>query len=183
MSPLIVPQPANLPRSVYSICDSAVSSIRPDLISCRKRLGFPHMGHPSSKYVTNWSIQQAASGWLSLGNFFGHSAVFITKIQLDVLPDSFSKLQPTSHPNVNSLIEAFLDERTIYMVYGYHGMAVDLGQVGTSPAVRLTESDLASICRSVLSGLQYIHTQLGVGHGNLNRSNVLLCENGDIKIG
>lgn len=70
------------------------------------------------------------------------------------------------------------------MVYGYYGIIVDLAQVGTSPAVRLlTEPDLASICRSVLNGLQYIHSQLGVGHGNITRSNILLCENGDIKIG
>ncbi|KAJ5346806.1 uncharacterized protein N7506_000059 [Penicillium brevicompactum] len=148
----------------------------------KKRLGFPHIGHPSTKYLTNWSVQQSASGWLSLGNYFGHSAVFITKIKADPIPQSFDTLQPAFHVNICSVIEAFLDKSSIYMVYGYYGIIVDLAQVGTSPAVRLTEPDLASICRSVLNGLQYIHSQLGVGHGNITRSNILLCENGDIKI-
>jgi serine/threonine protein kinase len=84
---------------------------------------------------------------------------------------------------VIGLVEAFLENDNFYFVYNFHGFAVDLAQVATTPTVRMTEPDLASICRSILRGLEYIHNQLEISHGNITRSNILLYENGGIKIG
>jgi serine/threonine protein kinase len=81
------------------------------------------------------------------------------------------------------LIEAFQDGVDIYLAYNYHSFAVSLSQVCSTPGIRLAESDLASICRSVLKGLEYIHETLLIAHGNVDSNNILLCHDGAVKIG
>lgn len=131
----------------------------------------------------NWEVNQAGHGLLSLGNYFGYSTVLIkTKTAEKKLP-SFSKLQSAFHENVVGLVEAFYDSKAIHLVYNYYGFAVNLSQVGSTPAVHLSETDLASICRSVLRGLEYIHEQLLIVHGRVNCDNIILCSDGGIKIG
>ncbi|KAJ5456075.1 uncharacterized protein N7458_004339 [Penicillium daleae] len=147
------------------------------------RRGFLHVGHPSQKYALNWKIDQAGSGWLSLGNYFGFSTVLIKKRKTSESQISPTKLQVAFHENLVGLIEAFYDSTAIYLAYNYYGVAVNLSQVSLTPAVRLSEADLSSICRSVLRGLEYIHEQLQIGHGNINGDNILLCSDGAVKIG
>lgn len=87
------------------------------------------------------------------------------------------------HENLVGLVEAFLDGSSVYLAYNYYGFAVSFAQVVSTPAVELSDPDFASVCRSVLRGLQYIHEQLQVGHGKIDSSNVLLCYDGTVKIG
>ncbi|KAJ5235431.1 uncharacterized protein N7469_004599 [Penicillium citrinum] len=148
-----------------------------------KRQGFPHLGHPSQKYSLNWEINQAGLGWLSLGNYFGYSTVLIKKKETRQNQTSFSMLQPAFHPNLVGLVEAFYDDNNLYLAYNYDGLAVSLSQVTTTPAVILGEPDIAGICRSILSGLEYLHEDLKMGHGNVQSSNILLCPDGVVKIG
>lgn len=147
------------------------------------RHGFPHLGHPSQKYSLNWEIDQAGSGWLSLGNYFGYSTVLIKRRKVDKSRTRFSSLQLAFHENIVGLVEAFQDDYAIYLAYNYHGFAVNLSQVASTPAVHLSEPDLAGICRSVLRGLEYIHEQLHMGHGSIDCGNILLCPDGAVKIG
>lgn len=92
-------------------------------------------------------------------------------------------LQSAFHPNLVGLVEAFYDDNNLYLAYNYDGLAVSLSQVTTTPAVILREPDIAGICRSILSGLEYLHEDLRVGHGNIQSSNILLCPDGVVKIG
>lgn len=132
----------------------------------------------------NWEIDQAGSGWLSLGNYFGYSTVFIKRRNnAERQVTSFPKLQVALHENIVGLVEAFYDGISTHFVYNYLGFAVNLSQVGSTPAVQLSETDLASICRSVLRGLEYIHEQLLIVHGRVNGDNIILCSDGAIKIG
>ncbi|CBF84439.1 hypothetical protein AN9024.2 [Aspergillus nidulans FGSC A4] len=147
-----------------------------------ERYGFPHLGHPSQKYSLSWKTDQAGGGWLSLGNYFGFSTVFIKKREVVKPRTGFPKLQRAFHENLVGLIEAFQDGADIYLAYNYHGFAVSLSQVCSTPGIRLAESDLASICRSVLKGLEYIHETLLVAHGNVDSNNTLLCHDGAVKI-
>lgn len=131
----------------------------------------------------NWKINQAGYGWLSLGNYFGYSTVLIKRRDAGRQGASFSKLQVALHENVVGLVEAFYDGISTHFVYNYHGFAVNLAQVGLTPTLELSEKDLASICRSVLRGLEYIHEQLHIVHGGVNCDNIILCSDGAIKIG
>lgn len=81
------------------------------------------------------------------------------------------------------LVEAFYNSKATYLVYNYHGFAVNLSQVGSTPAVQLSETDLASIYRSVLRGLEYIHEQLQIVHRRVDCTNIILCSNRAIKLG
>ncbi|KAJ5120839.1 uncharacterized protein N7515_010227 [Penicillium bovifimosum] len=147
-----------------------------------ERHGLPHPGHPTQKYSMNWKVDQAGCGWLSLGNYFGYSTVLIKKKTADKKHTSVSKLQVALHTNIVGLVEAFYDSKATYLVYNYHGFAVSLSQVGSTPAVQLSEIDLASICRSVLKGLEYIHEELLIVHGRIDCDNIILCSDGGIKI-
>lgn len=148
-----------------------------------RRQGFPHLGHPSQKYSLNWEINQAGLGWLSLGNYFGYSTVLIKKKETRQNQANFSMLQSAFHTNLVGLVEAFYDDNNLYLAYNYDGLAVSLSQVATTPAVILREPDIAGICRSILSGLEYLHEDLRIGHGNIQSSNILLCPDGVVKIG
>ena len=131
----------------------------------------------------NWKVNQAGCGWISLGNYFGYSTVLIKKKTADKKLASFLKLQVAFHENIVGLVETFYDSEAVYLVYNYHGFAVTLSQLNSTPAVHLSEVDLASICRSVLRGLEYIHEQLFIVHGHIDCDNIILCSDGAIKIG
>ncbi|KOS37754.1 hypothetical protein ACN38_g11446 [Penicillium nordicum] len=147
-----------------------------------KRHGLPHLGHPTLKYSMNWKVDQAGCGWLSLGNYFGYSTVLIKRKTADKKLTNFFKLQVAFHENIVGLVEAFYDSEATHLVYNYYGFAVNLSQVGLTPAVQLSEIDLASICRSILRGLEYIHEQLLIAHGRVDCDNIILCSDGGIKI-
>ncbi|KAJ5328734.1 hypothetical protein N7452_009124 [Penicillium brevicompactum] len=160
--------------SPTAIAESNSDAPNPD------RYGLPHLGHPTQKYSMNWEVDQAGCGWLSLGNYFGYSTVLIKIKAANKKPTSFFKLQVAFHENLVGLVEAFYDSKATYLVYNYHGFAVNLSQVGSTPAVQLSETDLASICRSVLRGLEYIHEQLQIVHGRVDCANIILCSDGAI---
>lgn len=66
-------------------------------------------------------------------------------------------------------------------MYEYEHLAISLGCVAGT--VQFSEADIATICKEVLEGLNYIHTVLKTSYGLLNFSNILLTWQGDVKIG
>ncbi|CDM32981.1 Protein kinase-like domain [Penicillium roqueforti FM164] len=95
---------------------------------------------------------------------------------------SFSKLQVALYENVVGLVEAFYNSISTHFIYNYHGFAINLTQVGLTPTLELSEKDLASIYRSVLRGLKYIHKQLYIAHRGVKCNNIILYSNRAIKI-
>lgn len=81
------------------------------------------------------------------------------------------------------LVEAFYNSISTHFIYNYHGFAINLTQVGLTPTLELSEKDLASIYRSVLRGLKYIHKQLYIAHRGVKCNNIILYSNRAIKIG
>ena len=92
-------------------------------------------------------------------------------------------LQSAFHPNIIGLVEAFYEDDVIYLTYNYRGFVVSLSQVISTPTVKLNEPEIATICWAVLRGLEYLHTRLNIGHGNIDSSNIVLFSDGAIKIG
>lgn len=173
-APFLIPIPVKTTDEQSS--SKAVQQAREG--SIRKIL---HIGSPSQKYLICWKIEQAGGAWIGLENSLGYSKVLIKK------EDTKKKENPTvrsaSHRNVVELIEAFKNHECLWMIYRYNGFAIDLSLVFSSPHVQASESDLATICKSILSGLEYIHNELRISHGAINLKNVLLFEDGRVRIG
>lgn len=58
------------------------------------------------------------------------------------------------------------------MGYRHNGFVIDLLLVFPSHHVQASESHLATVCKSALFGLDYIHNELRVSHGAINWMNV-----------
>lgn len=82
-----------------------------------------------------------------------------------------------------SLLEFFHDSDKVTLVYEYEHSAVALARLSNTPNVVFSEGDIATVCREVLNGLHYIHSELKIIHGSLNCINVLLTMTAEIKIG
>ena len=140
-----------------------------------------HIGSPSQKYLICWKVEQAGEGWIGLENSLGYSKVLIKKAH--TRKKESPNIRSISHRNVVELIEAFHEHECLWMVYRYSGFAIDLSLVFSSPRVQVSESDLATICKSILFGLEYIHSELRISHGAISLRNVLLFEDGRVRIG
>ncbi|KAK4438383.1 putative serine/threonine-protein kinase [Sesamum alatum] len=91
-------------------------------------------------------------------------------------------LRRLDHPNVMKL-EGLVTSRvssSLYLVFEY--MEHDLAGLTSSPLVRLTESQIKCYMQQLLSGLEHCHTR-GVLHRDIKGSNILIDNNGNLKIG
>ena len=80
-----------------------------------------------------------------------------------------------------SLTDFYTEYRLICLVYEYVHLAIPLG--GLAGIVDFSEADIATVCREILGGLIYIHSKLGISHGSVDCSNVLLNARGEIQLG
>jgi hypothetical protein len=152
----------------------------PELI---KNSNFMKSEHPSGKYLMTWEVNQAGIGRLGLENCAGYkSRVVVKKIMAEVQHQS-KNLRVTDDQYLVNLQEAFFDQGYYFLVYPFQGFAVDLAVTCATPHVQFSEADIATVCRSILKGLDYIHEVLQVSHGNMDLKHILLSENGRIKIG
>lgn len=174
-APFSLPIPVKIPI-VKQTPSKAVQQVREG--SIEKIL---HIGNPSQKYLICWKIQQAGDGWIGLENSLGYSKVLIKKAE--VRKKESLNIRTASHRNVVELIEAFQNHESLWIIYRYSGFGIDLSLVFSSPYIQASESDLATICKSILFGLEYIHNELRISHGAISLRNVLLFEDGHVRIG
>ena len=64
-------------------------------------------------------------------------------------------------------------------MYEYEHLVISLSFVAGT--IQVGEADIATMCKEVLEGLNYIHAVLKTAYGLLNFSNILLTWQGDIK--
>nr|CAD7203688.1 unnamed protein product [Timema douglasi] len=89
-------------------------------------------------------------------------------------------LRQLNHPNTIEYKGCFLRDHTAWLVMEYClGSASDIIEVHKRP---LKEEEIAAICEGVLSGLHYLHS-LGRIHRDVKAGNILLTENGTVKLG
>lgn len=139
--------------------------------------------HPSGKYLMTWEVNQAGIGRLGLENCAGYkSTVVVKKIMAEARHQS-KNLRTTDDQYLVNLHEVFFDQGYYFLIYPFQGFAIDLAVACATPHVQFSEADIATVCRSILKGLDYIHEVLQVSHGNLDLKHILLSENGSIKIG
>ncbi|TMW94397.1 hypothetical protein EJD97_010335 [Solanum chilense] len=91
-------------------------------------------------------------------------------------------LRRLDHPNVMKL-EGLVTSRvsgSLFLVFEY--MEHDLTGLAASPAVKFTESQIKCYIQQLLRGLEYCHSR-GVLHRDIKGSNLLIDNNGNLKIG
>ncbi|KAJ8572654.1 hypothetical protein K7X08_009165 [Anisodus acutangulus] len=91
-------------------------------------------------------------------------------------------LRRLDHPNVMKL-EGLVTSRVsgnLYLVFEY--MEHDLAGLAASPAVKFTESQIKCYIEQLLRGLEHCHSR-GVLHRDIKGSNLLIDNNGNLKIG
>jgi Protein kinase domain len=104
----------------------------------------------------------------------------IKERRLDTLNQP-SALFKITHPQLVHLRAAYTKHPLLYLVY--ESMEVSLEDIESCPHGPLKEFEIATICREVILGLQYIHTELHISYGKLSSENILLTRDGHVKIG
>lgn len=88
-------------------------------------------------------------------------------------------LRQLKHPNTIEYKGCYLRDHTAWLVMEYClGSASDIIEVHKRP---LREEEIAAICDGVLQGLSYLHS-LGRIHRDVKAGNILLTENGTVKL-
>lgn len=88
-------------------------------------------------------------------------------------------LKQLDHPNTIEYKGCYKREHTAWLVMEYCvGSASDIIEVHKRP---LREEEIAAICEGVVSGLSYLHS-LGRIHRDIKAGNILLTENGTVKL-
>jgi serine/threonine protein kinase len=141
---------------------------------------FVQIGCPRQKYSMSWKLGNI--GWIGLKDCPGCPISLIRKAHLRKESEDVSTLTGTDHPNLVNLVEAFYD-KSIYLVYQFHGFTVDLGRVCSRPNAEFSKVDIATICKNTLQGLEYIHDALNIAHGDLSLPNIVLHQDGQVRIG
>ncbi|KAI9753301.1 MAG: hypothetical protein M4579_005220 [Chaenotheca gracillima] len=133
------------------------------------------LGDPWHKYQRLVQEKQGGDVTIAYEKVSTFPLVAIRHIK-DTLPGRLPHLARTANPNIVTLKEAFLQEESLHIVY--ETMAVSLSDIQASPRGNLTEYEIAAVCKEVLQGLDYLHRELRVIHGDLNCNNILLARDG-----
>lgn len=132
------------------------------------------------KYHRSYNIDQAGPGVIALKDSENLPICLIK--ESEARKSRYTrKLRAISHSNLISLLDYFHLGQTIYLVYEYEHLAISLGCV--AGIVEFSEADIATLCREILEGLKYIHSELKTSYGLLNFSSIVLTWKGEVKIG
>lgn len=132
------------------------------------------------QYHRSYNIDQAGAGVIALKDIEGFP-VCLLKERKTCQDRVFRQLRRISHKNLVPLIDAFYSKGSVFLVYEYQHLALSLGCAIAK--IRFSEADIATICKEILEGLQFIHYELKITHGSINIASILLTWTGQLKIG
>ncbi|GFG19515.1 hypothetical protein IFM5058_10171 [Aspergillus udagawae] len=89
--------------------------------------------------------------------------------------------QETSHLNLVNLKEVFIAKQNVFFLYNSWGISLEEIQQ-SSLKFCLGEVEIATISKGILQALKYVHKVLGICHGNVTLSTVLINQEGVVKL-
>jgi len=112
--------------------------------------------------------------------------VAIKKMKLNTsnikdITTEISIMKTSTLPNIVSYIDSYTVEDKLWVVMEFMGNGCLTELLNQYEVVRLTERQIATICRDTLRGLQYIHN-LNRIHRDIKSDNILLGGNGEVKL-
>lgn len=135
--------------------------------------------NPWERYRKTFKINQAGPAFVvhSKTAIFQEGIVKAVKAPRSEL----SKIMTKHHKNFVHLREVFYHESEIFFLYEL--LDVCLSDIFALPIGRLQLFETAAFSKEILLGLQYLHDDLKIAHGNLSSKNILLSVGGAVKIG
>ncbi|KAE8334763.1 hypothetical protein BDV24DRAFT_156592 [Aspergillus arachidicola] len=111
----------------------------------------------------------------------GRPVSFVTHQKVETKNISLDRIRQISHANVLGFKEVFVLKDIIYFLRDQWGLTLN-EILQLSPVFNLSEVEVAVICRAILQGLRYIHEQVDICYGNLTCSDILINEQGEVRI-
>ncbi|KAG5979108.1 hypothetical protein E4U55_005558 [Claviceps digitariae] len=157
--------------------------------------------NPDTSYARHKKIGQGASGQVYIAKIKAHATgpardilreqgpdamVAIKEMDLErqankqLLVDEIIIMRESRHDNIINFVEAFLlnDGEQLWVVMDY--MEAALNEIIDNNS-EIPERHIATICREVCKGLQYLHSR-HIIHRDIKSDNVLMDRNGHVKI-
>eukprot|EP01089_Gocevia_fonbrunei_P008936 TRINITY_DN2077_c0_g1_i2.p1 TRINITY_DN2077_c0_g1~~TRINITY_DN2077_c0_g1_i2.p1 ORF type:complete len:377 (-),score=81.73 TRINITY_DN2077_c0_g1_i2:642-1772(-) len=146
-------------------------------------------GDPNKTYVNQIKIGEGAAGQVFSAIMKPHNQkVAIKKMKLDdetteLIIIEIHMMKSSRHPNIVNYIESykFADELWVVMEFMSGGMLTELLEQYPNGDCKLSEGEIAFVCRETLQALKYIH-QLHRVHRDIKSDNVLLGLDGSVKL-
>jgi len=144
---------------------------------------------PTLRFVNEEKIGEGAAGQVFKATDRKTShVVAIKKMKLDdesskLLASEIHMMKSSNHPNIVSYIESYIvgNELWVVMEFLSNGMLTEWLEQYPSCDCRMSEPEIAFVCREVLSALRYIHSLHRI-HRDIKSDNVLIGEEGSIKL-
>ncbi|KAI1318399.1 Protein kinase [Mortierella claussenii] len=143
-------------------------------------------GDPSTLYSKIKKVGQGASGSVYVAKHLTtNTKVAIKQMDLSMQPrkellvNEILVMKESTNPNIVNYLDSFLiksQELWVVMEYMEGGALTDVIENN-----KLTESQIAFICREACKGLQHLHSQ-NIIHRDIKSDNVLMDPNGIVKI-
>lgn len=135
--------------------------------------------NPWLRYRKTFRMNQAGIGWVVHSNDTTFREGIIKEVK--TTKSEMSKIMTTPHKNFVQLQEALYHDNMVFLVYEL--MDVSLAQIFGSPLGRLQLFEVAAFSYEILTGIEYIHRQLQIIHGDISSTSILLSVTGALKIG
>ena len=100
---------------------------------------------------------------------------------LQVLQAEALKLQRLPHPNIVRVIDVDRDDHTVFMTMEYLSGESLKRKMSAMDFKGMSATEATRIIEAIASGLEFAHRQ-GIVHGDLKPGNVLITEEGEVKI-
>lgn len=157
--------------------------------------GFAQTADPWSFYAKLTQTHQSGPAY-SVSHLIAPFSVRVVKeVRLPGVTIPQRVVRP-SHPNIVDLIEIFICEKSLHMVY--ETMAVSLAQIPAGSWGETVDADVAFVCgeviastivastlttQKILQGLMYIRSDLCLSYGRFGPDDILLSASGQVKLG
>ncbi|KAL6716966.1 hypothetical protein ACLMJK_004879 [Lecanora helva] len=126
-------------------------------------------------------LEEAQGDWVTIANAKEPKhPIVVIKRRACPSDDVRQKIIGISHENIVALYEAYLYEGNLY--FAYELMDVSLAEMQSTPYGILAEFHIATICKEVITGVQYIHRKLKIVHGSIDARWIMVSRSGCIKL-
>lgn len=147
------------------------------------------VGDPTAYYQQTKKVGEGAAGAVYLatdrqtGKPVAIKSMNVTQQNRPLIATEIQIMKTSSHPNVVSFIDAFLqDQRILYVVMEFmaSGSLTDILEYFES-GIHMNEAQMAFVCRETLKGLAFCHSMQRI-HRDIKSDNILLGGDGSVKI-